>query len=75
MSRSCDICHKGPTTGNKVSHSNIKTRTRWLPNLKTMKAVVNGTTKTVSVCTRCIRSGKVVRPIARRWKPETAPAS
>ena len=71
MARQCDVCSKGPTTGNLVSHSNIKTRTRWLPNLHRMKAVLQGTTQTVRVCTRCIRSGKVVRPVKRTYKPET----
>jgi len=33
MSRVCELTGKRPTTGNLVSHSNIKTRTRWLPNL------------------------------------------
>lgn len=68
MARVCDICNKGPATGNLVSHSNIKTRTRWLPNLKRMKAVVGGTTKTIRACTRCIRSGKVQRPVKRTYK-------
>jgi large subunit ribosomal protein L28 len=72
MARVCDICDKGAVSGNKVSHSNIKTRTRWLPNLKRMKALVNGTTRTLRVCTRCIRSGKVVRPKIRTYKAETA---
>jgi large subunit ribosomal protein L28 len=72
MARVCDYCAKGPTTGNLVSHSNIKTRTRWLPNLKRMKAVVHGTTQTVRVCTRCIRSGLVIRPIKRTYRaPQT----
>jgi large subunit ribosomal protein L28 len=72
MARFCDFCEKGPTTGNLVSHSNIKTKTRWLPNLRRMKAVINGTTLTVRVCTRCIRSGKVVRPVKRTYKAETS---
>ena len=33
MSRRCDLTGKGPMTGNTVSHSNIKTRRRFLPNL------------------------------------------
>ena len=33
MSRRCEISGKTVTTGNRVSHSNIKTRRRWLPNL------------------------------------------
>jgi large subunit ribosomal protein L28 len=39
---------KGPTTGNLVSHSNIKTRTRWLPNLKRKKYLVTELGQTVS---------------------------
>jgi large subunit ribosomal protein L28 len=74
MARVCEYCEKGPTTGNLVSHSNIKTRTRWLPNLKKMKAVINGNTETVRVCTRCIRTGVVTRPVKRTWKPETQTA-
>lgn len=72
MARSCFYCEKGPVTGNQVSHSNIKTRTKWLPNVKRMKAVIDGTTQTIRICTRCIRSGKVTRPVKRTWKPEPA---
>jgi large subunit ribosomal protein L28 len=74
MARFCDYCDKGPVTGHKVSHSNIKTKTRWLPNLHRMKAVIDGTTRTVRACTRCIRSGMVKRPIKRTYKPATKTA-
>jgi large subunit ribosomal protein L28 len=74
MARICNFCEKKPFTGNRVSHSNIKTRTRWLPNIQVMKAVVDGTTRTVRACTRCIRSGKVSRPVKRTWKPAQAQA-
>jgi large subunit ribosomal protein L28 len=33
MSRVCDLTGKGPMTGHTVSHSNIKTKRRFLPNL------------------------------------------
>jgi large subunit ribosomal protein L28 len=33
MSRRCELTAKGPMTGHKVSHSNIKTKRRFLPNL------------------------------------------
>lgn len=33
MARRCELTGKAVLTGNKVSHSNIKTRRRWLPNL------------------------------------------
>ena len=37
MSRVCQITGKRPITGNSVSHSNIKTKRRFLPNLKTKR--------------------------------------
>jgi large subunit ribosomal protein L28 len=33
MSRKCDLTGKAPQTGHKVSHSNRKTKRRFLPNL------------------------------------------
>jgi large subunit ribosomal protein L28 len=33
MSRRCELTGKAPLTGHKVSHSNIKTKRRFLPNL------------------------------------------
>ncbi|MBE6608218.1 MAG: 50S ribosomal protein L28 [Clostridia bacterium] len=57
----CDICGKGVTFGLRVSHSNRKTNRQWKPNIRTVKADVNGTHKTLHVCSRCLRSGKVTR--------------
>ena len=42
MSRVCQITGKRPTTGNKVSHSNIKKRRRFLPNLHTQRFWLEG---------------------------------
>ena len=33
MARRCELTGKGPQVGNKVSHANNKTKTRFLPNL------------------------------------------
>lgn len=63
MSRKCEICGKGPSFGNNVSHANNKTRTVWYPNLQKIKAVRNGSISTVKVCTRCIRSGHVTKSL------------
>ena len=57
----CSICGKGVTFGHNVSHSNRKTNRTWKPNIRKVKAVVNGTNQTISVCSRCLRSGKVER--------------
>ena len=63
MARHCEVCGKGMIYGNKVSHSNRHSRRIWLPNVRTVKAVVNGTPQRLHVCTRCLRSGKVQRAI------------
>ena len=61
MAAVCDICGKGRNVANKVSHSNIKSKTVQRPNLQRVRAVVNGTPTRLWVCTRCIRSGRVQR--------------
>ncbi|RIV28252.1 50S ribosomal protein L28 [Alicyclobacillaceae bacterium I2511] len=63
MARRCDICGKGPQTGNFVSHAENKTRRRWLPNIQPVRVNLNGTVKRIQVCTRCLKSGKVKRAI------------
>lgn len=59
MAYKCDICGKGPVSGNYVSHSNKKSKRSFRPNLQTMRVVVDGKPKRVKVCTRCLRSQKV----------------
>ena len=57
----CVCCGKSLVFGNNVSHSNRKTSRTWKPNLRKVSANINGTHKTVPVCSRCLRSGKVER--------------
>ncbi|MGYP004603119825 len=57
----CCICGKGVTFGQNVSHSHRRTNRAWKPNIRKVKAVVDGTPKTVTVCSRCMRSGKINR--------------
>ena len=59
----CDICNKEIAFGIKVSHSHRRSNRTWKPNVKKVKAIVNGTPCRVNVCTRCLRSGKVTRAI------------
>ena len=61
MSRKCAICGKGGVTEMQVSHSHIRTKKRYLPNIQKVKVLVNGTPTRLNVCTRCLRSGKVTR--------------
>lgn len=59
MARVCAICGKGTMTGNKVSHSNIKTRRVWKANVH-KRTIVDKKGKTVKayICTRCLRNQK-----------------
>jgi len=61
MANTCDICGKGRLIGNKVSHSNIKTKRAQRPNLQTVRAVIDGVVRRIRACTRCLRSGRVVK--------------
>lgn len=63
MSRICEVCGKKPSTGNNVSHANNKTKKVWYPNLQQVKALRNGTVRSMKVCTRCIRSGAVTKVV------------
>ncbi len=57
----CELCGKSVVFGANVSHSNRKTNRAWKPNIRKVKADINGTHKTVYVCSRCLRSGKLNR--------------
>jgi large subunit ribosomal protein L28 len=61
MAMRCEVCGKGPAVGRKVSHAhNVRPR-RFEPNLQSVRAVINGATKRMRVCTRCIRSSKIIK--------------
>ncbi len=61
MGKRCDICGKRPVVGRNVSHAHNVTSRRFKPNIQRVRAVINGGVKRIRVCTRCIRSNKVVK--------------
>lgn len=63
MARVCEVCGKTVRSGHLVSHSNIKTKRRFSPNVQRVRALVNGSPRQITVCTRCLRSNKVQRAI------------
>lgn len=63
MARTCEICGKTRAVGNNVSHANNRTKRVFRPNLQTIRALVNGATRRLLVCTRCIRSGKIKKAV------------
>lgn len=67
MAKKCENCGKTPQSGNNVSHSNIKTKRRFEPNLQTVRhQSPDGSVRKVKLCTRCIRSGAVTKPVPRK---------
>ncbi len=61
----CEICEKTLSHGNKISiarsHVSRRASRTWRPNLRTVKAIVDGQPKRISVCAKCLRSNKVKR--------------
>ena len=59
MAKKCEVCGKTPVVGRQVSHAHNVSARRFEPNLQVVRAIVNGTTKRVSVCTSCLKAGKI----------------
>jgi large subunit ribosomal protein L28 len=61
MAKHCEICGKTPVVGRQLSHAhNVRAR-RFEPNLQRVRALINGATRRIRVCTRCIKSNRVVK--------------
>jgi len=61
MAKQCEICGKKPAYGRTVSHAhNVRSR-RFEPNLQRIRALVDGASRYVRVCTRCIKSNRVLK--------------
>ncbi len=76
MSKICAICGKKPVAGRTIVRRGLAKKKggvgqkitginprRFLPNLKSVKTVVNGTPKRITVCVKCIKAGKVVKAV------------
>lgn len=61
MGKHCEICGKAPVKAAKRTFSNIKVVHTQEPNLQSVKAVVNGVVKKITVCTSCLKAGKVTK--------------
>ncbi len=61
MAKRCEICGKTGAVGRTISHAhNVRPR-RFEPNLQRVRAIVNGGIRRIRVCTRCLRSQRVVK--------------
>ncbi len=59
MSRMCEICGKRPIVGANISHAHNVSKRRFNPNLQRVRALANGQTRKMVVCTACLKSGRV----------------
>jgi large subunit ribosomal protein L28 len=72
----CEICGKKPAVGNQITRRGKAkylggvgrkitgiSRRRFKPNLRNIRVIQNGTVRRIRVCTQCIRSGCVQRPV------------
>ena len=61
----CAICEKSISHGNKISiarsHVSRRASRTWKPNLRTVKADVDGEIKRIHVCAKCLKNGKIKR--------------
>ncbi|RAZ56794.1 50S ribosomal protein L28 [Campylobacter hyointestinalis] len=59
MSKRCAITGKGPMIGNNVSRANNRTKRRFMPNLRTVRVMLeDGTTKKIRVAASTLRTMK-----------------
>ena len=59
----CVVCGKGTAFGNQVSHAGNRSKRTRKPNLQNVRVLWEGRRVRVKVCTRCLKSGKVVKAI------------
>jgi large subunit ribosomal protein L28 len=52
----CEICGKTPSFGHSVSHSNVKTKRQWKPNIQKVTVYQEGEPRRMKLCTRCLRT-------------------
>lgn len=61
MAKVCEICGKRAIVGSNVSHAHNVTKRRFNPNLQNVRAVHEGRTRKMVVCTTCIKAGRVTK--------------
>ncbi len=71
----CEVCGKSVSFGIKLSFSHKRANKMWKPNVRRVRAIVNGEHKRVYACTRCLRSGKVTRGHGNEYTPATEAAA
>jgi large subunit ribosomal protein L28 len=76
MARVCEICKKHTTSGGSIARRGLPkskggvglrttghTKRTFLANIQRVRALVDGEVRRLRVCTRCIKSGRVIKPV------------
>jgi large subunit ribosomal protein L28 len=76
MSKVCLICGKKPVAGRTIKRRGLSKKKggvglkitgvnirRFMPNLKTVRAIVDGSPKRIRVCVKCLKAGKVTKAV------------
>ena len=63
MAAVCEVCGKKPSFGVSISHSHVRSKRRWNPNIQRVRAIVNGSPKRMHVCTSCLKAGKIQKAV------------
>lgn len=79
MSRVCEFCGKKTTTGYMYTRRGLakskggvgikvtgRTKRKFKPNLQTVRANIDGVIRRVKVCVRCIKAGRISKPVSRK---------
>ncbi len=79
MSKICYMCGKKPVAGRTIVRRGLAkkkggvgqkitgiTARRFLPNLKTVKALIEGTPQRIKVCVKCLKAGKVIKAVRKK---------
>ena len=75
MSRVCEFCGKHTEFGSSIARRGLAkakggvgrkvtgvSKRTFKPNIQIVRAVINGETRRVKICTACIRSGRIQKP-------------
>ena len=67
----CDLCGKTPMFGHNISHSKRHTNRQWTPNIHPVTITIDGKTKRMNLCTRCLRTQHKLAKTKLEAQPET----
>lgn len=56
MSKTCEVCGKHPQSGRTVSHAHNVGLRMFYPNLRTIKAMINGANRRIKICMKCLKA-------------------